>query len=139
MLPNAFIGKAEPPGAAELAAALGPTAPLWERLVADLGREHGIVDLEWHSYSRKVGWAAKLKKGDRTILYLAPCGGSFRASFALGDKAVAAAKESKLPAAVLKLIAEARRYAEGTAVRIDVKKAGDVAVVMKLAVIKMEH
>jgi hypothetical protein len=40
---------------------------------------------------------------------------------------------------VIKTIAEARRYAEGTAVRIEVKQVKDVAAVEALAVIKLEH
>jgi hypothetical protein len=60
------------------------------------------------------------------------------ASFALGDKAVQAALRSKLPTGIVKLIKEAKRYAEGTAVRIEVKKPQDVGVVKTLAGIKLE-
>jgi len=72
-------------------------------------------------------------------VYLGPRDGWFLAAFALGDRAVAAAKQSKLPAAVLKMIAEAKRYVEGTAVRIEVKEPSDVAVVKTLARIKVEN
>jgi hypothetical protein len=60
-------------------------------------------------------------------------------SFALGDKAVAAAKKSKLPSNILKIIAEAKRYAEGTAVRVEVHGEGDIESVKTLARIKMEN
>ena len=61
------------------------------------------------------------------------------ASFALGDKAVAAARASGLPKRVVKIIDEAKKYAEGTAVRIDVNGPEDVAVVKTLAAIKLDH
>jgi hypothetical protein len=61
------------------------------------------------------------------------------ASFALGDKAVQAARDSGLTARAITLIDAARRYAEGTAVRIDVKTPADVAIVTKLAGIKLTH
>jgi hypothetical protein len=40
---------------------------------------------------------------------------------------------------VLEIIANAKRYAEGTAVRVDVKSAEDVDAVIKLAKIKAEN
>ncbi len=139
MLTNAFIGKPDPPGAEELAAELGPAARLWERLIASLKRGHSVDNQDWHSYSRKAGWTLRLKKQERTILYLSPSHGAFMASFALGDRAVKAARESDLAHDVIELIASSRRYAEGTAVRIDVKQQKDLAAVTKLAAIKLEH
>lgn len=99
--------------------------------------ECGIVDQEWNSYSPKAGWALRLKRAQRNIVYLSPCRGSFLASFALGDKAVQTARQSKLPAAVIKTINEAKRYAEGTGVRLEVKSARDIGAVKKLAAIKL--
>ena len=60
-------------------------------------------------------------------------------SFALGDRAVEQALATKFPEKVLKLIREARRYAEGTAVRLEVKSHADLATILKLATIKMEN
>jgi hypothetical protein len=137
MLPNSFIGKRSAPTDGDVSEALGPAKALWDRLVSDLSTGKTIDNHEWNSYSPKAGWSLKLKRGERTILYLSPCKYSFRASFALGDKAVKAALDSKLPANVLTLIREAKRYAEGTAVRIEVKSAKDLDVVNKLAAAKL--
>jgi len=139
-LPNAFIGKPEMPTDDDLAAELGRSAKaLWDRLLADLADRHNIVTVEWHSYSRKAGWSLRLKLDKRTILYLSPCHGCFRASFALGGKAVDAARASRLPRRVIQTIASAKRYAEGTGVRIDVNGPADVATVQKLAAIKLAN
>ena len=137
MLPNAFIGKATKPSESELAAELGAAKTLWDELVKGLASEHKIDGQEWNSYSRKAGWALRLKHKERNIVYLSPHRGCFTASFALGDKAVQAARHSGLPPQVLKIIDEAKRYAEGTAVRIEVKTGKDVAVVKKLAAVKL--
>lgn len=139
MLPNAFIDKPEQPTEDELAAELGPGKTLWDQLLAALADEHGIVIREWHSYSRKAGWSLRLKLKKRTILYLAPCRGSSRVAFILGGKAVQAARQSGLPPRVLKIIDEAPRYPEGTAVRLDIKRSGDIAVVQKLAALKLAN
>jgi len=139
MLPNAFIDKPKKPTAAELTAALGPAKALWDQLVADLAEQYDVTVQEWNSYSRKAGWSLRLKHKDRNILYLTPCRGSFFVSFALGDKAVEAARQSGLPPSVIKTINEAKRYAEGTGVRIEMKKPKDIEIVKQLTAIKLAH
>jgi len=57
----------------------------------------------------------------------------------LGEKAVKAAHERALPASTLKLIDEAKKYAEGRAVRIEVKSKASLGVVKKLVAIKMAN
>jgi hypothetical protein len=132
--PNAFIGKPEKPTDAELAAALGPTQALWDQLLADLA-----LDPEWNSYSPKAGWALRLKRGKRNIVYLSPCQGRFVASFVLGGKAVEAAHQGGLPPALIRILDEAKRYPEGKVLRIRVTKPTDVAIVSKLAALKQAH
>ena len=139
MLPNAFIGKSHPPTDVELAGALGPAKALWDRLLAGLAGEHKLTVQEWNSYSPKAGWSLRLKSKGRNIVYLGPCRGAFRTAFVLGDKAVAAARRSDLPQSMIKIIGEAKRYPEGTAVRIEIMKAKDIETVTKLAGIKLAH
>lgn len=136
MLTNAFVDRKAEPTEEALSNALGPARALWDQLLAELSTNRSIDKREWSSYSSKAGWALKLKRGERTILYLSPCEHCFRASFALGDKAVKAALASGLPADVVKIIRQAKRYAEGTAVRIDVKTAKDLDAVTKVAAVK---
>jgi len=139
MMANAFIGKPQKPTEDELAEQLGSAKPVWDRLLAELAENFDLVTLEWNSYSRKAGWSLRLKRGARNIVYLSPGRGCFMASFALGDKAVIAARASKLPKMVLRIINEAKRYAEGTAVRLDIRGPNDTVAVKKLAAIKLEN
>lgn len=60
-------------------------------------------------------------------------------SLVLGDKAVEAARTSGLPKGLVKEISEGKRYAEGTAVRLMVRKPGDLASVCKLVEIKLAN
>ena len=137
MLANAFVDKPTKPTNAELAAVLGPAKALWDQLLAGLAERCSIDVQEWNSYSRKAGWSLRLQHKKRNVVHLSPCRGCFRASFALGDKWVQAARQSGLPPSVIKIIKAAKRYAEGTAVRIEVKSARDLAVVEKLTAIKL--
>ncbi|MGP0018129.1 MAG: DUF3788 domain-containing protein [Candidatus Sulfotelmatobacter sp.] len=137
--PNAFAGHTQRPTERELASVLGRADGLWQELIADLKRDLKLDGEEWNTYSIKAGWSLRLQLKKRNIVYLGPRSGCFLASFVLGDKAVAAARKSKLPQSVLKIIDVAKRYAEGTAVRIEVHKAGDANVVKTLAKIKIEN
>jgi len=139
VLPNAFIDKLEEPTEEELTAELGPARVLWDQLLARLAAECDIVVQEWHSDSRKSGWALRLKVKKRNILYLAPCRGSFRIALILGDRAVEAACQSTLPRKVIAIVEEGKRYPEGTAVRMDVTGAKDIPAIVKLASIKLQY
>ena len=139
ILPNAFLGKSKAPADDELAAALGTAKPLWDQLLSELATQHRLIVREWHSHSLKAGWSLRMKRRDRNIVYLSPSHGCFMASFALGEKAVGAARASGLPSSVLKTIATAKKYAEGTAVRLEVRTLADVEVVVKLAGIKLDN
>jgi hypothetical protein len=60
-------------------------------------------------------------------------------AFVLGDRAVEAARHSTLPRRVFKLVEEGKRYPEGTAVRLHVTAARDIAAIVKLASIKLQY
>jgi hypothetical protein len=137
--PNAFIGITVQPTEMEIYATLGPSATTWKQLVDWLAQEQGVAEQEWKSSSPKYGWSLRLKLKKRTIIYLGPCTGCFRASFVLGDKAVAAARVSSLPKPILKLLDEAPRYAEGTGLRLIVKTERDLPAIRKLALIKLAN
>lgn len=137
--PNAFIGRVAPPDKDELAATLGTAKVLWDQLLEIFARDLGLTKCEWHSYSRKAGWSLRVKQKERNIVYLLPSQGGFMVAFSLGDRAMKAARELKLPARVLKILDGARRYAEGTAVRIEVSSASDIETVRKLAAVKLTN
>ncbi len=139
MNPNAFIGRAKPPRAADVAAALGDLAPLWDEIVVSLAGELSLTVSEWKSYGLKHGWSLKLQRGKRTILHLAPCTGSVHVVFILGDRAVAVARAARLGATATKVLDAAPRYPEGTGVRIDVTRPRQLPLVRKLARIKLEN
>ena len=131
------------PGAAPtermLAQALGPSARVWTSLIERLSSECAPLEPVWAFAGAKFGWSLRLKRGKRVIVYMTPGKGQFLASFALGEKACAAAGEARLPAAILKLIADAPRYPEGRGVRITVRTERQAAGIRTLAAIKIAH
>jgi hypothetical protein len=139
MHPNAFIGKTEKPAEEELAAALGPAQAAWDQLIARLAADCNITVAEWNSYSPKYGWSLRLKVKKRNIVYLVPHLGGFSVAFIFGDRAMEAARQAKLPRKVAGILAEGKKYPEGTGFRMDVAGARDIPAIVKLAAVKLQY
>ncbi len=136
---SAFDDKSAKPDVSDLKKTLGRSAVHWDDLITHIAAKYAPVDETWNFAGAKWGWSLRLKQKRRTILYMTPCRGHFLVGFALGEKAVTATRGSDLPRSTLKIIDEARKYAEGRAVRIEVKNRNSLAIAKKLAAVKMEH
>lgn len=132
--PMPFDDKAEAPDDEALAKGLGKAKALWDEIVDQISGAYPPVTEAWGFYK---AWSLRLKRKDRTVLYLLPGDGGFRCAFVLGAKATEAARKAKLPKAVLKAIDEAPVYVEGRGFRFEVRSAKDVATVKTLAAVKM--
>ena len=113
-------------------AELGAARRLWDKLLAGLAGPD-ITSQEWK------GAALRLKRKERTILYLIPRPASIEIAFILGDRAVAAVRQAGLPARLLKALDEARRYAEGTGLRFEVLGPEDLPGIQMLTRAKLDH
>lgn len=133
---SAFDAKARQPTDDQLRAVLGKAYQPWNALLALIGDRIAPVTAIW-KYG--TGWSLRVLRKDRVIVYLTPQHEQFLASFALGEKAVAAAHAAKLSAAILKLIDDAPRYAEGRGVRIPVRGSRQLTAIARLAQIKHEN
>lgn len=136
---NAFIGKAEAPTERELTEALGAAKAAWDAFLIELAKEHDVTSREWKCYSPKWGWSMRVKRGQRTIVWLSPRPGRFEVLFILGAKAMSAVKQCKLPKRVVTALGEAKKYPEGTGVRLEVKKAQDLRGLVQLVAIKIAN
>jgi hypothetical protein len=134
---NAFAGQMRKPTEAELVAAIGIRKNMWDQLIAELDEQGAFDQQQWHSYSPKYGWSLRLIQKKRNILYMVPYRGYFQAAAIVGERALKTAKQSGLPAKLLKIIAAAPRYPEGTGIRIDVKTPADLKTVKALVAIKL--
>ena len=134
---SVFDDKAKQPEDTDLARVLKRSFASWNKLKALIASRFPPLSVDWGFAGKTYGWGLRLKQKKRTVLYMTPCEGHFLASFALGEKAVAAAHISDLPTTVLQFIDSAKKYAEGRGVRLKVRNAKDVRYVETLAVIKM--
>jgi len=136
---SAFDDKAAEPTDAEVAEVLANASDRWIDLKDQLGSRYDPLAFDWGFAGKKWGWSLRLKYKKRAVLYMTPSSGFFYAGFALGEKAVAAARQSDLPRSLLDVIEGSQKYAEGRAVRLEVQTTGDLENVVKLAMIKMAN
>jgi hypothetical protein len=135
-MPNsAFTDKAKKPTAKELISVLGENAKLWDEFATHIRKEYVPISDEWKFYK---SWHWVLKRKARTICYFFPEKNQFTVAFVFGEKAVEAAKQSKLPKKILDTIESARKYAEGRGFYVECKKESDLKHLLTLTRIKME-
>jgi len=133
MSENLFLDKIPKPTPALFARALGARAKYWDELKAHVP---GPVVEEWKHYG-KGGWALKLFRGKRNLLFVSARRGYFYVSFVLGDKAVALARTSNLDPDLLDELLGARKFAEGRGIRIAVKSRRALEQAKRLLDIKL--
>jgi hypothetical protein len=136
---SAFDDKSKAPNKRSLKATLGKTSAHWDSLIVHIAAEYPPLDETWNFAGAAWGWSLRLKQKKRTVLYMTPCSGYFLVGFALGEKAVKVARNSAIPDAVLSVIEEAKKYAEGRAVRLEVRSKKNLDGVKILADIKMAN
>ncbi|MHC4489085.1 MAG: DUF3788 domain-containing protein [Planctomycetota bacterium] len=139
MAVSVFGDKAAKPTDQMLAKALGQSNRLWEEIKKHLKAEYGQLIEEWKFYGQKSGWILKTLRKKRNLFFFIPFEGAFRVSFVFGDKAVAAAERSDLPQDLITTLKNARKYAEGRGLKIDVKRSTDVEHIKKLVEIKINN
>ena len=126
MSANVFIDKLAKPDDQALVSALGKTYPLWAEIEKHIATTLGESVEEWKYYGLKSGWTMKTLYKKRNLFFFTACEGYFRIAFVFGDRAVAEIVSSDLPKAVIEEITNAKKYAEGRGIRIDVKTRRDV-------------
>jgi hypothetical protein len=133
---NMFLDRLRKPDDRALAGILGKSYVLWVALRTHVREAHGPVLEEWKYYGAKYGWTLKTFHKKRNLFFFTPCLGYFRLGFVFGDKAVAAIEKSGLPEAMIDELRNAKKYAEGRGLRIEVRTNRDIELTKKLVAVK---
>jgi hypothetical protein len=139
MAESFFGDKSKPPTVLELEKALGKSNALLKNIEAHLHEQFGDIEREWKFYSKKAGWTFALVSKGRRLLHLIPRSGFFTAVITLGKKAIIASETIGLPSKILSAIENAKEYAEGKSIQIDISLEKDILPVKQLILIKMNN
>jgi len=116
---------------------LAETKSYLDKIAGFIENEYGDFKPEWKFYNQKSGWILKMFSKKRNVLFIVPCDKYFRVAFTLGDKASDLIFNSKLTDSIKKDLLEAKKYAEGRTIQIEVKTENDLYNILKLIEIKL--
>ena len=132
-----FITMTTPPGDNDLAEAPGKAKNIWDDIIEHLEQSYSDLFQEWKKSGKKYSWVIRLATKKKVVVYLIPESAYFQAAFILGPKAVEAVRGSDLPATVKDEVENAKQYAEGRPLRMNIKTAADLKLAKKISAVKM--
>ncbi|MCK5456119.1 MAG: DUF3788 family protein [Melioribacteraceae bacterium] len=122
-----------------IAKELGSTYKYWEEIKELLSENYGIITEEWKYYGIKNGWILKNIYKKRNLFFFKPYHKYFLISFTFGERAVSEIVNSNLPPNIIKEIKQAKKFAEGKVLNIEVKKRSDIDTILRLIDIKLNN
>ena len=115
------MNKATQPANQNLIEKLGSTYSIWSDLNLYLNETLKDPSEEWNFPRKKYGWSFRMKRKKRNIIYFLPCAGFFKVAFVFGLKASGKVMLSNVSESIKTELKNAKVYAEGKGIRIDVK------------------
>ena len=135
---STFLDKATPPKESDLSEKLGSRYQLWAELknwTLDYLKNSGE---EWSFPGKKYGWSLRLKSKKRNIIYFIPHEGNFTVVFVFGQKATDQIMERNISKTIKTELFNARVYAEGRGINIDMSDDSILNDIKTLIQIKTE-
>jgi hypothetical protein len=134
-----FTDKEIVPTETALKKALGDTYSLWEKLDAFTKQQYPQATVEWNYSSAKFGWGYRIKDKKRVLVYLLPRDGFFKVALVFGQKAFDEIMDSSIAESIKTELRNAKPYAEGRGIRVDVKDDSLVNDIEALISIKISN
>jgi hypothetical protein len=134
-----FLDKSKQPDDEALKKVLGTSYKFWEEIKTGIHDEYGDVTEEWKFYGAKSGWTLKMLLKKRNLFFFVAYEKYFLIAFVFGDKAVSEIEKSDLPADLIKELKNAKKYAEGRGLRMEIRKKSDVKNVIRLLKFKVSN
>lgn len=118
---SVFLKKENIPDESTLKDKLDDTFLLWKRIEEMVLSKYPQANPEWNFPGKKYGWSFRIKDKKRAIIYLLPREGYFKVAFVFGERAVEKIVASGITSSIKEKLLQAKKYAEGRGIRIDIK------------------
>jgi hypothetical protein len=132
-----FSEKEKIPTNADLKLALNSNYDLWIEIRDFVFEKYPKATEEWNYPGKNFGWSFRIKDKKRAIIYLLPRENYFKAAFNFGQKAYELILQSDISSEIKTELENARVYAEGRGIRIEVKDESILNDIKKLIEIKI--
>lgn len=134
-----FTDKTRIPINDDLTEPLGETFPLWLSLSKYVYEKYPTATEGWNYPGKKYGWSFRIKDKKRAIMYFLPREEYFMVAFVFGGKAMEEILSSDVSEDIKTMLKNARVYAEGRGIQIDVKDDTNIPDIKKLVEIKLAN
>lgn len=136
---SCFTDSSVTPDNKALAAALSSSFSWWNEIKDFVFQQYPRAVEEWKHSGKNYGWGFRLKDSKRVIVYLTPAEGFFLFSIVFGEKATQEVLNSDISEDIKKTLREAKVYAEGRGVRLEITSKKMISDVKKLVLIKLKN
>jgi hypothetical protein len=133
-----FKDKTKIPSYIDLVAALEDSHYLWQEIREYTVQKYPDALQDWNYPGKKYGWSFRIKDKKRAIIYLLPREGHFKVAFVFGNKAVEKILSSTISENLKTELQNAKQFAEGRGIRIEVKDQSNIKDIKQLIEIKLE-
>ena len=127
------------PTSKSLKKVLSNTFEAWQTIADFTKSAYPAATEEWNFSSVKYGWSFRIKDKKRVIVYLLPRDKFFKVSLVFGQKATDEILKSKVSETLKTELKNAKVYAEGRGIRIEVKDNTVIDDLKKLIEIKIAN
>jgi len=135
-----FPDKAVKPSETDLEPCLGANSYAhWKKIRDYVISQYPNATEEWNYPGKKYGWSFRIKDKKRAILYFLPRDQHFKVAFIFGKKAMDQVLKSDVSPEIKTDLKNARAYAEGRGIRIDVTTEETLKDIERLVQIKLAH
>jgi hypothetical protein len=133
-----FMDKEKSPTINDLSLRLKPTYELWNSLRDFVFASYPKATEKWKFSGNKYGWNYTISDKKRAIIYLLPRESYFKVAFVFGQKATNQIMESTISDEIKTELQNAKVYAEGRGIRIEIKEGSKIGDIKKLVEIKLD-
>lgn len=134
-----FTNKNQVPISSELEEGLASTSALWKELEVYTLSLEPKASAAWHFSGEKFGWSYRIKDPKRVLVYLLPRDKFFKVAFVFGQKATDEILASDVSANIKTELTNAKVYAEGRGIRLEVKDVECLEDLKKLIKVKLRY
>ena len=134
-----FSDKAVLPSDQAVVAKLDLSYKYWSQIKEYVLERYPDGICEWNFPGKKYGWSFRIKDKRRAIIYFLPRDNYFKVAFVFGQKATDIILNSDISESIKNELAQARKYAEGRGIRIEVNDGSKIFDIKKLVDIKLAN
>jgi hypothetical protein len=134
-----FTNKLIVPKNEDLVVNLGSTYSLWRQIREFVYQKYPNGVEDWNFPGKNYGWSFRIKDKKRAIIYFLPRNNYFKVAFVFGQKALDLILETNISESIKTDLLNAKKYAEGRGVSIDVKNETNIPDIQKLIEIKLAN